>query len=275
MIQTIRAVRTHRELLLSFVRRELRVRYRRTALGWLWAFANPAILTVVYAFLFVVVFKASPRPGDPSGNRFFAFFFLSAQLPWGFLANGLNGGMSAVMSSASLFGRVAFPRQLVPVSAVLALLVSFLIELSVLIVIMLCFGFVAIPFIPVLLVLVVLLGLFVLGLTMMFSAANVRYRDVQHLVGVLLLVWFFLTPIMYGSEFVPDRKLVGGYSVPVRMILSINPMTRFTQAFRNCLFDLRLPSASTWLWCVVFAALSYGVGSTYYTKRARRFPEEM
>jgi ABC-type polysaccharide/polyol phosphate export permease len=274
-VNTLRSYVTHFDLFSNFVRRELRVRYRRTALGWLWAFVNPAINTLIYSFVFVVVFRIKPNPGDPSGNAYFAFFLLSASLPFNFLSGSINGGIAALMSSGPLMGRVWFPRHLVPVASVVALAVSFLIELAVLVGLLLAFGYNALPYVPALLALVVIQTVFLAGLTLYLSALNVRYRDVQHLVGVGLLVWFYLTPVLYGLELIPERSELLGLQVPVRSILMFNPMTRFVTAYRNCLFDLRYPSLLTWLACVLAAVVSFSVGSTYFNRRSKRFAEEL
>ena len=274
MITSFKALQSHRDLFIALVRRELRVRYRRTALGWLWAFVNPAINTLIYSFVFVVVFQIRPLPGDPSGNSYFAFFLLSASLPWNFLAGSLIGGMASLSSSASLISRVYFPRELIPIASVVALAVSFVIELGMLIVLLLPFGFVAIPYLPCLVALVILQTLFVSGLALWLSALNVRYRDTQHIVSVLLLVWFYLTPIIYNPDRLPVRHNVFGLSVPVRSLLMFNPMARFSIAYRNCLFDLRFPSAATWLACAVSASVVFYFGDRFYRRRSPRFVEE-
>ena len=166
MISFIRSYVDHRDLFVNLVQRELRVRYRRTALGWLWAFLNPALNTLIYSFVFVIVFKIQPNPGDPSGNPYFAFFLLAATLPFNFLSGSLIGGINAVLSSGPLIGRVYFPRHLIPVSSVVALTVSFAIELTVMIGLLLVFGYNAIPFIPAIIVLIFFQTMFVSGITM-------------------------------------------------------------------------------------------------------------
>lgn len=274
MITSLKALQSHRDLFIALVRRELRVRYRRTALGWLWAFINPAINTLIYSFVFVVVFQIRPSPGDPSGNTYFAFFLLSASLPWNFLAGSLIGAMASLSSSSGLISRVYFPRQLIPIASVVALAVSFVIELGMLIVLLIPFGFIAIPYLPALIALVVLQTFFVSGLSLWLAALNVRYRDTQHIVSVLLLVWFYLTPIIYTADRLPVHHDIFGVSVPVRTVLMFNPMARFVIAYRNCLFDLRFPSASTWLACAIAAVVVFIFGDRFYRKRAPRFVED-
>lgn len=275
MLATLRSFVSHRDLLLNLTQRELRTRYRRSMLGWLWAMVNPALTTAVYSFVFVVIFHLKPAPGTPSGNPYFAFFLLAATLPWNLLQSGLNGGIGSVIGGGALISRVYFPRQLIPTSAVISMTVSLFIELGVLVLSQLVFGFNVLKFIPVVMLLVILQTIFVLGLTLWLSALNVRYRDVQHLVGVVMLVWFYLTPCLYAVTFIPERYPFFGKSVPVRDLLMLNPMGRFVDAYRSCLYDGRLPSLATSLFCVGWSVVAFAGGSTYFVRRSRRFAEEI
>jgi lipopolysaccharide transport system permease protein len=275
MIKTFQAAWVHRELLLNLTQRELRNRYRRTVLGWLWSMINPAITTAVYTFAFAVVFKAKPAPGDPSGLKIFAFFLLSGLLPWNFLAGGLGGGIGSILGAGSLITRVFFPRELIPMAAVLSLTVTVVIELGVLAVMEAIAGYYVFRFLPVVLFLVVLQTFFVLGLALWLSALNVRYRDVQHLVGVFLLVLFYLTPVVYSVGFLPEQWTTNGVTIPVRTILLLNPMSRFVMAYRNCFYDLRLPGFETIAACVFWSVASLSFGSAFFRSRAKRFAEDM
>jgi lipopolysaccharide transport system permease protein len=275
VIETLRAYSSHRNLLLNLTQRELRTRYRRSVLGWLWAMVNPALTTGVYSFVFLFIFNLTPEPGSPSGNPYFAFFLLSSTLPWNLLSAGLNGGIGSVIGGGALITRVYFPRQLIPTSSVISMTVSLFIELGVLILFELVFGYNVLKFIPIVIGLVILQTIFVLGLTLWLSALNVRYRDVQHLVGVVMLVWFYITPCLYAVSFIKERETIFGHSVPLRNIMMINPMSRFVDAYRSCLYDGRVPSLVTILYCVGWTGISFGIGSTYFARRSRRFAEEI
>ena len=275
MISTLRVFYTHRELLRNLTQRELRTRYRRSVLGWLWAMINPAITTAVYSFVFVVVFDSHPAPGSPSGNPYFAFFLLAATLPWNLLAVGLGSGIGSIIGGGSLITRVYFPRQLIPTATVLSMTVSLFIELGVLLVLQLFFGYNSLIFIPVAIFLVVLQTIYVLGVTLWLSALNVRYRDVQHLVGVALLVWFYMTPCLYPVSFIPKKYVLLGYNFPLRSVMMANPMARFVDAYRSCFYDGKLPSALTMAFCIGWSIASFAVGSRYFAMRSRRFAEEI
>jgi lipopolysaccharide transport system permease protein len=275
MFKTFQAAWMNRELLLNLTQRELRNRYRRTVLGWMWSLINPAMTTLVYAFVFAVVFHATPAAGDPSGLKIFAFFLLSGLLPWNFLSGGLGGGIGSILGAGSLITKVFFPRELIPVAAVLSMTVTVIIELSVLALIEAAAGYYIFKFLPIILVLVVLQTFFVLGLALWLSALNVRYRDVQHLVGVFLLVLFYLTPVVYSVGFLPEQWTTHGVSVPVRTILLLNPMSRFVMAYRNCFYDLRFPGLATLAWCAFWSTMSLSLGSAFFRSKAKRFAEDM
>lgn len=275
MLATLRSFISHRDLLMNLTQRELRTRYRRSMLGWLWAMVNPALTTAVYSFVFVFIFALKPDPGNPSGNPHFAFFLLAATLPWNLLQSGLNGGIGSVIGGGALITRVYFPRQLIPTSAVISMTVSLLIELGVLVFAQLLFGYNVLMFTPLVFLLVILQTVFVLGITLWLAALNVRYRDVQHLVGVVMLVWFYLTPCLYAVNFIEERQVIWGRSVPLRDLLMLNPMSRFVDAYRSCLYDGRLPSLATLLFCLFWSLLAFGAGSSYFNRRSRRFAEEI
>ena len=180
-----------------------------------------------------------------------------------------------MIGGGALITRVYFPRQLIPTSVVISMTVSLLIELGVLVVSQLLFGYNVLKFLPVVVLLVMLQTVFVLGLTLWLSALNVRYRDVQHLVGVVMLVWFYITPCLYAVAFIPERETILGRSVPLRNLLMLNPMGRFVDAYRSCLYDGRFPSLTTFLFCVGWSLFAFVGGSTYFSRRARRFAEEI
>lgn len=276
MISAFRPYWTHRELLANLVLRELRTRYRRSAIGWLWALINPLMTAFVYYVVFRFVFRATPSPGNPSGNTSFVFFLLAGTMPWTLLASGVTGGIGSILGAGTLITRVYFPRELIPAANVISMTVSLAVELCLLLVIQIPFGWIAIQYVPVVALLVVLQALFVTGLALWLAALNVRYRDVQHLVGVGIMMCFYLTPILYDVSYIPERaSVLGMHNFPLRDVLLANPMSRFVMAYRNCIYDGRLPGAETMLACGLFAVGSFWMGSTYFRARSRRFAEEL
>src|SRR5438067_3354522 len=197
---------------------------------------------VIFTIVFSFFLKVKPPVGNPSGLHNFAFFLLCGMLPWNFLSNGMNGAMGALIGNANLIKKVYFPREVLVAATVAAFDVSFLIELGVLAAALLAFGNFVIPWIPIVLLLVVLQTVFVLGIALTVSVLNVYFRDVQHLVGILLMLWFYGTPIVYPLTYVPKQTEILGMEVPLRHLYTFNPMVRFAETMRDVLYDLHFPA---------------------------------
>src|SRR5262249_33972923 len=159
-----------------------------------------------------------PPRGDPSGLKSFVVFLLCALVPWNFVSNALTGSLDTLVGNANLIKKVYFPRELLVVSAIASLDVTLLIELGVLCGLLLIVGNMIIPWIPMLLVLVVLLTGMLLGAGMILSVCNVYFRDVKHFTSIALMALFYSAPIVYPVALVPAHKEVLGIDVPVRDI---------------------------------------------------------
>jgi ABC-type polysaccharide/polyol phosphate export permease len=255
-----------RELLWNLTLRELRGKYRRSALGWTWSLLNPLATTVMYTFVFAVVLDAQGPVGEPSGLHVYAFFLLAGLLPWTFFVTGTTQAMAAVVANGGLVKKVWFPREVLVHSTVLAATVSLLIELGLLSVILVAFGNMVVPWIPVLLVLVALLALFTIGLALALAACNVYFRDLTYLWGIVSQLWFFATPIIYPATLLPAS---------LQWLPRINPMYAFVSAFRDVLYDLRFPTALTWAKILLTVAVSLGIGSWVFGRLSPRFAEEL
>jgi lipopolysaccharide transport system permease protein len=273
--QAARETFEFRELLRNLVQRELRSRYRRSFLGWGWSLLQPALMTAVYAIVLGSFFDVRPAPGDPSGIDVFAIFLLAGVLPWNFFAGALNGSLGSVANAGGLVTRVWFPRELLPLASILSLAVSLLIELAVLTAaVTIATGVFVLQLLPVAVLLVAFQVLFVAGISMWLAACNVRYKDVEYLTSVLLLAYFYLTPILYAPSFIPDTA-VFGTSISVRELALANPMARYAMAYRNVFYDARLPGLNTTLWLACWSVFAFIAGFRFFAARADRFAEMM
>lgn len=275
-VTALQDVRTYRELLLNLTRRELRSRFRRSFLGWGWSFMQPILMTAIYALVLGSFLKVPPPIGDPSGINTFAFFLLAGVIPWSLFAGGLGAAVGSIVNAGGLITRVWFPRELLPMSAILALTFSMLIEISVLALVISVFhGVMLLQYVPVLLLLVVLLAMFTMGIAMWLAACNVRFKDVEYLTSVFLLAYFYITPILYAPTQIPDDRFVFGTSVSWRDLALMNPLARFVMAFRNVLYDVRLPGFETLLWVTGWSVAAFVVGLRFFARRADYFAEAM
>jgi ABC-2 type transport system permease protein len=180
-----------------------------------------------------------------------------------------------MVGNESLIKKVYFPRWVLPASSILACLIGFLVELLVLIVAIAIVGNIALEFVPMLIVLVLLETGFVLGIGLALSVANAYFRDIQHFLGIFLNVWFYATPILYPLETVPEEANVLGMQIPVRDLVRLNPMSSFTDAFRDVLYHLRNPTALQLLGLTLAALTSLALGTAAFRRLEPRLAEEL
>lgn len=262
------------DLLVNLTLRDLRSKYKRSALGWTWSVLNPLVAVVVYSAVFSVFLRIQPTTGDPSGIRSYAVFLLVTLLPWQFHVTSLTEATRSITANGPLITKIWFPRWVLPTSSVLARFLTLLVEMAVLLVLIAIIeGHYAFAWIPVVLVLMALQLVFTIGLALMVSAANVYFRDVQHFLGVALAPWMFLTPILYPLEMVPaDREFLG---VGYQTLYQLNPMVSWAEAYRNALYDLRFPSAGRWLAIVAATVVVLALGAALFRRLEPRMAEEV
>jgi lipopolysaccharide transport system permease protein len=273
---TVSELAEARELFRNLTLRELRGKYKRSVLGWAWSMINPLATMAIFWVVFHFVIRVDPDTGNPSGLHNFGFFLLCGLLPWNFLLNGLTGGMGAPLANAGLIKKVYFPREVLTASIVASWAVQFAIELAVLIAALLFVGNVALPYIPGVLLVLVVQMFFVYGLALALGALNVYFRDVQHFLGLALQLWFYATPIVYPLSLVEGKKIhLFHHAVEVSRIFSINPMVRFVSIYRDLMYDLRWPPVSDLAYVTGAAILSVLIGRWIFLKLEPRFAEEL
>ena len=207
----------YRELLYFFVWRDVKVRYKQTALGTAWAVIQPFMTMVVFSLFFGRLAKM------PSDNIPYPIFAFAALVPWTFFANGLSQASNSVVGSSSLITRVYFPRLIVPLASIAAGLVDFVIAFFVLLAMMLYYGLVPTLNVIWLIPFVLLACITSLGVGLWFSALSVAYRDVRYIVPFITQFWLFATPIAYPSSLLRQ---------PWRTIYGLNPMVGVVEGFR-------------------------------------------
>lgn len=264
-----------RELMINLTLRELRGKYKRSALGWAWSLLNPLAMMLIYSLVFGFILKVKVPPGKPSGLDNFSFFLLCGLLSWNFLSNGMTASMVALLGNANLIKKVYFPREILPAAAVAAAGVTFLIELGVLAAAFLVVGNMVLPWLPLVLLVIALQAVFVVGVGLSLSVLNVYFRDVQHLIAIVLQLWFYASPIVYPITLVPERVTVWGNEIPLRAIYELNPMVRFIEAYRDLMYDLRLPPVGDVLYMVASAAVALVIGVAVFRRFEPRLAEEL
>jgi lipopolysaccharide transport system permease protein len=219
----------YRYLLQNLVVRDLKARYKNSVFGVLWSLLNPLAMMLVFTLLFSVMGNDSTRQ--------YPVFVLVGLIPWMFFSGSLTAGTTSVTGNSSLVKKVYFPRDLLPLSSLLSNLVNFLIAFAVLVVFLYVFGLGLTRhalWVP------AILGtqlIFTLGLCLLLGALTVYYKDVLMILEVVLLAWFFLTPVFYSLEiFGETATLMGITFVPAQVMRWINPMASIIDGYRTVLW---------------------------------------
>ena len=256
----------YRDLFANLFRRDFQARYKGSALGVLWSLANPLLLMAIY----VVVFSVLLRVGGDIPH--YALYVLTGLAPWLFFSTSLQMAARSMLDNANLIRKTRFPRQLVPLSSVATQLVTF----GVMVVVLVALNMALIPDVRSTAWLGVLLAVLFVplagGLAVAVSAANVVFRDVEHLVAAVLLPWFFLTPVLYSFETLPG---VDEHETLVDVLRWANPLTPPIEALRAPLWAGEWPAAGDVLYLVVAAALSLAIGAWVFTRADDRIATDL
>ena len=219
----VRDIFRYRELLVNLVRRDLKVRYKSSVLGFMWSLLNPAMLLIVYYFVFSVLLG--------SGIPRFPIYLLSGLLVWNLFNVGLITATGSVVGSSGIVNKVWFPREVLPLSAIGAALVHFFLQGIVMIGTLLVFRHpVSWAYVPLLPIALGALLIFLAALSLFFSAVNVYLRDMQHLVEIALLPWFFCSPIVYSYDLIAQK--LGQY----QWVYLLNPVTPVVLVFQRAIY---------------------------------------
>lgn len=243
-----------RELFYFLVWRDIKVRYKQTALGVLWAVIQPLMTMIVFSIFFGKLAKLS-SDGVP-----YPIFSFAALVPWTLFASGLSQASGSLVGSSNLIKKVYFPRLIIPTATVLAGVVDFLIAFGMLLLLMLGYGITPtlnIIWLPALLLLTVITSL---GISLWLSALNVEYRDVKYIIPFLTQFWLFATPIAYSSSLLSE---------PWRTLYGINPMVGVVEGFRWALLGTDTqPGAMVFVSALVAVILL--VSGAYYFRRMEK-----
>ena len=254
--QRSRVLWAHREILLNLVRKELKVKYAASVLGAIWSLLNPLVYLAVFTFVAKVLGAGIPD---------YPVYLLSGLLAWNLFSAALTSGASSVLDNSNLVKKVAFPHEILPLAAVGVALVDFVLQTAVLLVFVLVSGYgFHWPDLALWPLAFVTLLVVTIALSLWFSAVNVRYRDVGHLLGIALIVWFWATPIVYAGYQVQQLAEERSGDVPWFALYLLNPMASVVGGFHRALYgavhpDVLFDVSLGWLAGVLGIVLVVGV----------------
>lgn len=257
-MKNLKELFAYREMIYMLVKRELRGRYKGSVLGFFWTFLNPLLQLAVYTMVFSFIMRA--------GIENYHIFLFVALIPWIFLSTSVQGGATCILGQKSLVAKIYFPRQVLPIAHVTTCFVNMLLCFVVV------FAVVALSIglkwmlLPYLVPIMLIEYLMALGLTFIVSGITVYFRDMEHILGILVMAWQFLTPVMYSIDMVPDT---------MRGVFGFNPMTSVIAAYRDVLYYQTVPEIGTMMSALIMGVISLVAGWYLFDRMQRNFAEEL
>lgn len=254
MIRQIKTFYEYKSLLWEFVKRDIKLKYRNSALGILWSMLNPLLIMIVLTFIFSNIFKNS-IPNFP-------VYCLSGRLLYDFFSQATNQSMVSITGKSSLIKKIYVPRYLYPLSRVISSFIIFLISLIPLVVIMIVTG-VKLGRMNLLIIYPLGTLFFIgLGIGLMLSAINVFFRDLQHLYSVVLLILMYMSAIFYSPDIINPQYM---------FVLRLNPVFPVISAFRDCILYGQITSRGNWILCGIYGVVTMIVGIVVFYKKQNEF----
>ena len=253
----LRELWAYRELLYFLTWREIKVRYKQTALGFAWAIIQPLFMMVVFTLFFGTLAKI-PSEGIP-----YPLFNYAALLPWTLFAEGINRSSMSMVQDANLVKKVYFPRLVMPLSGILSPLVDFAIAFTILVGMMFYYGYpptVKALWLPAFIILAMITAL---GVGLWLSAINVKYRDVRYVIPFLTQLWLFASPVVYSSSLLPER---------FQMLYGLNPMAGVIEGFRWTLLGTE-PPVSLIAISIIMVIVILISGAFYFRSNEKTFAD--
>lgn len=249
----------YRQMIIGLVRRDLRGRYKGSALGFLWTFINPLLQLVVFTMVFSVIMKA--------GYEQYYLFLFVALIPWIFFSTSVQDGATCILREKDMIKKIYFPREVMPIAAVTSGAVNMLLTFIVIFIVLIVSGRglnpVALLYLPLVMIVEYILCI---GIALIVSALTVYFRDLQYILGIVTMALQYLTPVMYGADMVPDKYMT---------LFNLNPMTPIITIYRDILYWKVVPDMSTLLYAFGLGVVFVVAGYILFNRLQRGFAENV
>lgn len=259
MIKRVKEIFEYREMIINLVKRDLRGKYKGSALGFLWTFISPLCQIIVYTIVFSIIVR--------NNLENFYVYMIVGMIPWLFFDMSLRGGAACVRYQGDMIKKIYFPREVLPITSVTSnfinMLLCFIIVFAVLIVSGTGVNVVALIYLPIVMIIEYVMAL---GFALLLAAGTVFFRDLEYIVSVILMGWIYLTPIMYTYDFIPDI---------VKPIFQLNPMTGVIEAYHKILYWKQLPFDTGIKYSAIFALVVLLIGELVFNRVQDNFAEEL
>lgn len=259
MVKHFKELYDYRQMIFSLVKKELRGRYKGSVLGFMWTFINPLLQLLVYTFVFSVIL------GSPI-DRYYLYLFVGL-VPWLFFSGSMTGGAACIVNQKDMVKKIYFPREVMPISYVASgfvnMLLCFIVIFAVILVTGAGINSITLLYLPVIMIVEFVMAL---GGAMLTSALTVYFRDLEYILGILMMAWMYFTPVVYTMEQVPEE---------VRFLFNFNPMTHVINAYRDVLYWKQIPELSTLIWGFALGMIVLVIGTISFNKLQKGFAEEL
>jgi len=260
MLKDIMKIYEYREMLKNNVRKELRARYKGSVLGFFWTFLNPLLQLIVYSIVFSTIMKISIP------NYSYTLFLFVGLVPWTFLSASVQQSTTVITANGNLIKKVYFPRIILPLTITMTNLVNMLLTFIIVFIALIFFKahfsvwYIYLP------VVIIIETIFTMAVTLFLSSMTVYFRDLEHIVGIILMAWNYLTPIIYPAEYIPSS---------VFYLFKMNPMFSIIESYRDILMFNRQPETFGLLYVLMLSILLIVAGYFVFDRLQRRFAEEI
>lgn len=259
MIADIKSIWQFRDMIFELTHRELRGKYKGSVLGFLWTYINPLMQILVYAFVFSQIFR--------SGIAKFHLYLIVSMFPFNFFTGGVIQGLGSIRYQGDLIKKVYFPRQILPIVSLTVNFANLIISFGIIYSILLISGWGINLLIQIWLLPTMFIEyFFALGLALLLSAVEVYFRDIEHIVSVLMMVWMYVTPMFYSITIVPEK---------FKSFFYINPMFYIISMYQQILYYKTPPKISFMSAGILFAVGIMVIGSVTFGVLEKRFAEEL
>lgn len=248
----------YREFFKTSVLKDFRGKYKKSFLGVLWSFINPLLQLLIYSIVFSFIMK--------SGIDNYPCFLVVALIPWTFFNTAVIQSTTAIIYNAGIVKKVYFPREILPISVVTSNLLNFLISCIIIVVALIVTGIGISPYILLLPVILLIQYILLVGLAFVFSSITVYIRDLEYFISVLMMLWFYLTPVVYSYDFIPNKWLT---------LFKLNPMLHVVNAYRDILYFKRMPDMINLGILFVCSVVLVLIGYKIFKSFEKRFAEEL
>lgn len=258
MIKLFKDLYQYRELLKTNIKKEIRGKYKGAWLGFVWSFLNPLLMLLVYSIVFPYILRIKVEN--------YTMFLMIALIPWTFFTTVVQMGAGSVITNGNILKKVYFPREIIPISVVTSGLINYLISCIIMFAFILFSGLGfswTIVFFP---LLVLIQYLLLIGITFIASSCTVYIRDLEHLIGVFLIVMFYVTPIVYTPDLLPAKFW---------WVLKFNPMALIIEGYRDILYYQQMPSVNNLILLLIVSILFVLIGLGIFRKLQKDFAEEL